>query len=375
MWKALLFVVCLCVVGSVAQREEKSVLDGYVVGGSTLFITPSDFSLSDPAVVCNTGQTSGCTQSEVSINDSSVIGGQRNILLSADRGDGTLFQTSVVSDSWTSSTPVDSSGFSRMQYDGQDGTADLDISGLQEDLTEDLADAFEIDVETDVTSDITISIYEGGQTCEFGPLTVVGNAGVVQTFEIDYSQFSGNCPLTNVGAIEILVEMFDNVDVIISKFVTTGEVAPTPSPSPSNQPDPSSSNTPSRTPTPGPTSAPSQSNTPSRTPTPQPEECVCNCPTFFCGLVFAVPGDDDDSVDDEWFDDDDDIIYRPVYYDPVDDDFYGINGTDDHDNISFEGGLTRDHNDDDDDNESSSNASTLAGASAALAATAAFLLA
>ena len=233
MWKALLFVVALCAVGSVAQqREDKAVLDGYVVNGSTLFITPADFAVNDPAVVCGNGQTQGCTQSEVSTNDSSVIGGQRNILLSADRGDGTLFQSAVVSSSWTSSTPNDSSGFSLMQYDGQDGSANLDTSGLQEDLTEELADAFELDIETDVTSDVTISVYEGGQTCEFGPISVVGNAGVVQTFDIDYSQFSGSCPFTNVGAIEILVEMFDNVDVVVSKFITTGEVAPTPTPSP-----------------------------------------------------------------------------------------------------------------------------------------------
>lgn len=346
-------------------------LDGYVVDGSTLFITPPDFEPSDSTIVCSSGQQSGCTQSETSINDSSVIGGQRNILLSADRGDGTLFQSAVVLSSWTSSTPNDSSGFSVMQYDGQDGTSSLDVSGLLEDLTEDLADAFELDVETDVTSDLTLSVYEGGQTCEFGPFTVVGNPGVVQTFDIDFSQLSNNCPLTNVGAIEILVEMFDNVDVVINKFVTTGEIAPTPSPSPA--PGPSSSS--SRTPSPGPTSAPSQSNTPSRTPSPQPEECVCNCPTFFCGLVFAVPGDDDDSVDDEWFDDDNDIIYRPVYYGPVDDDFADRFGTDDHDNISIQGGLTANHNDDDDDSVSSSGATALAGATAALVATAAFVIA
>uniref|UniRef100_A0A7S4MU22 Uncharacterized protein n=1 Tax=Vannella robusta TaxID=1487602 RepID=A0A7S4MU22_9EUKA len=84
--------------------------------------------------------------------------------------------------------------------------------------------------------------------------------------------------------------------------------------------------------------------------------CECDCPAFHCGLVYAVPDDDDDSAcDDCDTHDDDDIIYRPVYYGPVDDDFAGILGDDDEfELVSRMGGLTINHIDDDDEITASS---------------------
>jgi len=233
---------------------------------------------------------------------------------------------------------------------------------LDLDLSASGASALRIEYTVDNDITLTVNVYSGSTTpCGSFSFDIEGTgSSVVQEETIAFTQFSGNCPFNNIGAIEVRLPLDKPIDFQITTLLTLG-VQTSASPSPSREAVPSASRTPavagsaSRTPAvePSATRTPGASPSPTPSATPAPSEvvgCECNCPAFRCGLVYAVPGDDDDTVDDDTHDDDD-IIYRPVYYGPVDDDFDGIDGDDDEfELISRMGGLTVYHNDDDDDN-------------------------
>merc|ERR1712014_533779 len=82
--------------------------------------------------------------------------------------------------------------------------------------------------------------------------------------DLDFDEFSGDCDVTNIGGIDVLVPSRDGVDAIITQITGIGFPDPTPTATatstPSRSPAPSDSRTP----------APSPSNTPSRSVTPTP---------------------------------------------------------------------------------------------------------
>lgn len=334
----LLVVVLVCGLAT-AQREVKLDIDQFVVRSSVFFVFPQ------------TG-----SEGAESVSNAAILGGERDLFVQAQAGNNALFQSQVGDGEWVVSTPGNgATGFARIQYDGVDGSPNLVADGLNRaDLTVDLADAFTTIATSDLPTVLTVTVYDDNQACE-----IVQNVegGVVEReFEFPYADFEGNCDFQAIGAIELVIDMFENVDVDITAFSLTGEPLPSPSPTPSPAVDPSNSATPS------PSSIPSVA--PSASPSPSAivddDDCECFCPEFTCGLVYAVPGDDDDEHDDDWYDDDnDDFEYRRInIYDginPVDDDFAGIVPDDDNDNISLQGGLTIYHNDDDDEEHDSAS--------------------
>merc|ERR1712137_904165 len=329
--KLFLIVLALFALTTCGQLfEDKFFIDDFSAGSdSIIIVTPQE------------GDFEPISESEFTRGN--MIGGERDIELTAIAGNN-LVLTSVVTDGqWFVTTPNGGNGFAFLQYDGIDDSTELNTNGLNDlNLLENFASAFRLVFSAD------IEVPGTGQNPQ------------EQEEVIDYSQFDSNCDFARVGAIEVYVQAFDNVDFELNTFTTYGEVAPTPSRTPSS----------SATPSPG--ASASNTPTPSVTPTPAPEGCICDCPNFRCGLIYAVPGDDDDQVDDDNHDDDD-IIYRPVYYGPVDDDFDHLLGDDDEfELISLEGGLTVNHNDDDDETTSDSSMISVSAALIVLIAAALF---
>lgn len=331
--KVFFFIFALFCLNACGQvLEDKQIIDPFTATTSLLIVTTPASGDFDPQIA------TASTQSN------SIIGGERDIQLTALSGNSLVFSTSVNNGVWDISTPQRGSGFSFLQYDGVDGDIEVDEEGLNSlNLISDFGSAFRIVYLVDEDTDITLVVYGNGNVCD-RVIPVDGIPGNnLQESIISFASFTGNCDFSDIGAIEIYVAGFVNVDFALTTFVTYGEVAPTPSRTPSRSASPTTPETASNTPTPS--AAPSQ----------EVNACECDCPAFHCGLVYAVPGDDDDTVDDD-IHDDDDIIYRPVYYGPVDDDFINILGDDDEfELISREGGLTVNHNDDDDETGNSSS--------------------
>merc|ERR1712137_1446652 len=197
--------------------------------------------------------------------------------------------------SWDISTPKGGNADYWLQYDGSNGSRDVDINGLGGlDLTDGgLATGLRIFAVTDQESAFyPVGIYSpNGGICE-GAVDIDVIIGTDYTRDdiandIDFSEFTGDCDFTNVGAVDVLVPSVDGVDAVITQITGIG----LPDPSPTRTPEPSASRTPA--PSPSRTPAPSVTPTPSRTPSPQCTE-ICNCPVFTCHLVYDF--DDSDEV-------------------------------------------------------------------------------
>jgi len=176
-----------------------------------------------------------------------ITGNERDLTLIVDSGDQNLVLTTGVSDNqYTASTPNGARGYSILTLDGTDGSPSVNYNGLGGiDLTAEDAFAFQTVIQSDQPTQVYFDVYSGSanNVCEY-ELQVPGDDTSHQ-YIINYSQFSNGCTWSNVGAFQITVIMFDNVDVIINEVDTIGPV-----------------------------------NT-----------CICNCPVFSCRIYYD-PDDD-----------------------------------------------------------------------------------
>merc|ERR1712137_1420727 len=221
--KLFLIVLALFALTTCGQLfEDKFFIDDFSAGSdSIIIVTPQE------------GDFEPISESEFTRGN--MIGGERDIELTAIAGNN-LVLTSVVTDGqWFVTTPNGGNGFAFLQYDGIDDSTELNTNGLNDlNLLENFASAFRLVFSVDIDTRITLVVYQGTNVC--------------------------------TAAIEVYVQAFDNVDFELNTFTTYGEVAPTPSRTPSS----------SATPSPG--ASASNTPTPSVTPTPAPEGCICDCP-------------------------------------------------------------------------------------------------
>ena len=225
----LVFVLLALCALAFGQREAKQTLDSFA-------------STTGPLVILIQGNLP--TTLEASTTDASVIGGERDLSLTAESGDNNLVLTSsVTAGLWSVATPNSARGFALMQYDGVDGSIGLRPSGLGGvSLTADGGDSFRLLIQSDIDTLYDFTIYSGSGATSSLQITIPGD-DTTNEYILDFADFQGNADFNNVGAIEILIEAFDNVDTFVEFFGTTGpviepSVTPTPAPSGSSIPPP-----------------------------------------------------------------------------------------------------------------------------------------
>jgi hypothetical protein len=187
-----------------------------------------------PLVIIITGALPQSLSS--STQDTSILGGERDILLTATSGSPQSLLTSGVNGGeWAISSPPSAAGFSVMQYDGVDGSTTLNPTGLGGvDLTTSNSDAFHCFIQADHETTYTFTVYSGSASSS-RVVTITGNDQLSEFF-VKYSDFVGNANFAAAGAIEIKVEALVDVDSFITLFATSGE--------PENPPPPGVSPTP-----------------------------------------------------------------------------------------------------------------------------------
>merc|ERR1712063_237211 len=181
------------------------------------------------------------------VESDGVVGGERDMQLTIVTGGNLQITTSSISgNTWNVANAKANVGSAFLQYDGVDGSATLNTDGLGGvDITANNGLRFRLLLESDLATLYTITVADvEGRTSE----SVIDVAGddTTQEYVIDFDDFQGNADFTNVGAVEIEVELFTQTDAILSLFAVVGPNVP----SPSNSPAPSSSL--SNTPTPSP---------------------------------------------------------------------------------------------------------------------------
>merc|ERR1712232_160284 len=247
-----------CMVIAVALAQQAGFQDTLVI---------DDFTTVTPQILIQTEASSNYPiVGTRSTTASDILGGERDLRLTVLTGEDNLVLSSgVASGAFQCATPAGASGRSTLQWDGVDGSINLNPSGLGAlNFRANGGNSFRVSVTTDIATRVDFIVYSGSAsaTCVFNLSLAAGTT--VDTVLL-FSQFSNGCDFSRVGALEIVAQMGPNVDVLVNIFSVYGPTPPTPSPSPSPSP------------------VPSQSVTPSRTPTPS-NRCVCNCNAFTCDI-------------------------------------------------------------------------------------------
>jgi len=235
-----LFVLFACVFAQ--ENEVKFVIDPFTAQTDTIVILIPTGGLSE--------YDTPITQ-EAFVSANNIMGEERDVLLTVTSGDGNLvLSTGVSGGQYTASTPNEARGNSLYQLDGIDGTTILDPAGLNNHPNNDFTngDAFAIRVlmEADLPGRVFFRFYSGVANAICQHFQELPGDDTLHEYIIRYDQFdTTNCDFRNIGAIEIVIAMDDNVDIIIQDFSTWGPV----------------------------------------------QTCRCECPAFTCRLYFDLDDD------------------------------------------------------------------------------------
>lgn len=230
--KALLVFLGLTVLALTAQA-----------GTTVLLKTIDPFTPDTPTIIVTIVESQLPITQTAFTQDAGILGGERDLSLTAETGTSNRILTAGVTDGeWDVSTPNGASGIAIMQYDGTDASINLNTRGLGgENFVALGGSGLRATIQTDIDTEYTFTVYDmnGGQSSITIP--VPGEVNVLTDYSLPFSSFSGNADFTNVGAIEIDIELFANVDSTISLIGVEGSVN---SASATPQPNPSASSTP-----------------------------------------------------------------------------------------------------------------------------------
>ena len=243
--KITLFLVVIysfCVFGQYSDLVERIVIDDFSLSQSvsvTLSATQTPY---DPPII----ETS---IADAGIGCSSIIGCERDMFISVISGfqERTYF-SAIYYNEWDVSTPLGSVVEYSIQYDGRDNSTNLDLNGLNNlDLTDGgLASVIKFSGVVDIPGQILnfVAYSPNGNSCEVDiDINIVYNP-IYYGDTLSYmplANLTGNCDLTNIGAIEINIPATEAIDPVIRNISiisepsvsTTPSITPTPMPSPS----------------------------------------------------------------------------------------------------------------------------------------------
>jgi hypothetical protein len=149
---------------------------------------------------------------------SDILGGERDMII---RGTGTgsssncESETFVENGAWFANNGQTCAASAVLQYDGVDGSGDLAM-GLGVNLNN-IGVAFLVDVQTDLTTSFTIEIYSSVSSVSSITQTIQASQSLL-TYTFPFGDFSGNADISNIGAIQLIINEAQNTDVIVTLF-------------------------------------------------------------------------------------------------------------------------------------------------------------
>jgi len=245
----------LCfVLGALAQsRTQVLVIDDYSVSTAPLVITVNS-TIVLPATLA------------AFVQDNNILGGERDLVLTvqSEQSLGRVVSTNVDQNTWSVSTPSEVTSIAFCQYDGVDGSANLNPVGLGGfDLTTSNADSFKVTITADVGTTYTFAVTDTVGGSSSTTVNIPGDPGVSDDFFIQFSTFTGNADFTRAGSVTLTVNAGPNVDTSVNILAlaapNTVPASTTPTPSSTPAATPNASPVPSPPPPPpafSPTSIP-----------------------------------------------------------------------------------------------------------------------
>eukprot|EP00011_Vannellida_sp_DIVA3-517-6-12_P006709 CAMPEP_0114610612 /NCGR_PEP_ID=MMETSP0168-20121206/3692_1 /TAXON_ID=95228 ORGANISM="Vannella sp., Strain DIVA3 517/6/12" /NCGR_SAMPLE_ID=MMETSP0168 /ASSEMBLY_ACC=CAM_ASM_000044 /LENGTH=1776 /DNA_ID=CAMNT_0001821563 /DNA_START=96 /DNA_END=5426 /DNA_ORIENTATION=- len=179
--------------------EDKIIIDDFTVQTDVIvLVVPAGGA---PPIISDSSFTSGV----------SILGSERDVVVTINSGDsGSVLTAGTASGVFATSAPGTAEGEVLLQYDGVDGSENLDgnvgLGGL--DFT--AGDGLRFAASSDLDTSFFVTMCSTGNVCDTEPVNVLGNVGF-QDFTIDFVSFSG-VDFSSVSAIEFDIDSDTAVD-------------------------------------------------------------------------------------------------------------------------------------------------------------------
>lgn len=217
--------------------NQKHTLVGIVLLLFALLFTPQSAKAYPDTIIDDFSDTATLTQSgsgtnSTTLDDVSILGGERDLVLAVPIGGGNLTVDTNTSFSGQLSSSAGSGvfGTTEITYDGNDGDAStLAHTGLGGvDMTTNGNNAFMLLVERDdLLGELTITAYTDATHCSDLTLALpsgIGGTSLPRAFLFYFNNFTTSCinpvDFTDIGAVQILADgtIEDGLDLVIRVF-------------------------------------------------------------------------------------------------------------------------------------------------------------
>jgi len=154
------------------------------------------------------------------IHDETILGIERDLSLVVVEGiDGSVMSCGVSIGEFSLATASNSHGYAVLQYDGEDESSEINPTGLGGiSLKEGGSNAFQLNTVADHSTDFSIRVYSGANAVSEYKGIIPQNQRKPHALYAKFSEFEGNADFNNVGAIEVIIYAYVNVDAIITGF-------------------------------------------------------------------------------------------------------------------------------------------------------------
>jgi len=227
----LLLFVCL------VFCDDGLVIDDFTIGAqeqSLSLVLSSTLTVDDPPIFVQSFYTGG--------NGTALIGGERDLELKVFSGLAQrTFFSEIFTHEWVFSAPKSCSSSTTAQYDGHDGSMEINLNGLNLNMFN-YGDALMLSVVSDISTMVDVRFYSpDGDICEYNlnvPGTPFSYSYDDTLHYIPFSSISGGCSFNNIGALEVVIGSNDSMDCI-AKTIQIVQVSPPTTPTPNPTPPPS----------------------------------------------------------------------------------------------------------------------------------------
>lgn len=195
-------------------------------GGFEDKIIIDDFTVTTPVVVVITSGAGAPPALSDSSFDSgvSILGSERDVIVTILSGNSGAVLTAGTSNSeFTTTAPSNAEGEVRLQYDGVDGSENLDSASGLGGLDFSAGNALRFSAASDISTTFDVTLCSTGSVCDTETISVVGSVGF-QDFTINFTSFSG-VNVNSISALEFFIDSDTAVDFTLDVISVIGPLS------------------------------------------------------------------------------------------------------------------------------------------------------
>ena len=228
----VVFIIIVCLFGYQRAQTTTLVIDNFEVPQPALIIVSTT---SFPSILFSTEETAS----------TDILGNERDLQLTMTVGNPSVISTAGVnSDTFTTSIGKGGEGYALLQYDGVDGSMNLNTTGLTSvpgaslglNLFSKGGTMFNLTYISNYDINGAIYVYDVDSGVSYLSLTFPATNNKLSTIFGAFDDFEGFCDLSKVGAIEFFFDVADFNEFLLYQItiITSANTPPPPPPPPSS---------------------------------------------------------------------------------------------------------------------------------------------